>query len=101
MDAIVSSLNAFEIKEAGPLLLTWAVVLCLISSLPGKEEHNVLLVCGSMKSAGLFWWLLDTSYDIIFDVLSVGRRLIMLVMYVKLLILQHSIIFLMYFTAIY
>ncbi|TYJ99583.1 nucleoporin NUP188-like protein isoform X2 [Cucumis melo var. makuwa] len=43
MDAIVSSLNAFEIKEAGPLLLTWAVVLCLISSLPGKEEHNVLL----------------------------------------------------------
>lgn len=43
MDAIVSSLNAFEIKEAGPLLLTWAVFLCLISSLPGKEEHNVLL----------------------------------------------------------
>ncbi|XP_022947489.1 uncharacterized protein LOC111451342 [Cucurbita moschata] len=43
MDAIVSSLNAFEIKEAGPLLLTWAVFLCLISSLPGKEEHNGLL----------------------------------------------------------
>ncbi|XP_022146238.1 uncharacterized protein LOC111015501 isoform X2 [Momordica charantia] len=42
MDTIVSSLNGFEIKEAGPLLLTWAVFLCLISSLPGKEEHNVL-----------------------------------------------------------
>ena len=54
MDAIVSSLNAFEIKEAGPLLLTWAVFLCLISSLPGKEEHNGLLVCGSAKSACLF-----------------------------------------------
>lgn len=46
MDAIVSSFNAFETKEAGPLILTWAVFLCLISSLPGKEENNVLLVCG-------------------------------------------------------
>ncbi|PON83420.1 hypothetical protein TorRG33x02_208350 [Trema orientale] len=43
MDAIVSSLNAFETKEAGPLLLTWAVFLCLISSLPGKEENNFLM----------------------------------------------------------
>ncbi|EXB39261.1 hypothetical protein L484_024956 [Morus notabilis] len=42
MDAIVSSFNAFETKEAGPLILTWAVFLCLISSLPGKEENNVL-----------------------------------------------------------
>lgn len=48
MDTIVSSLNGFEIKEAGPLLLTWAVFLCLISSLPGKEEHNVLPVCESV-----------------------------------------------------
>ncbi|XP_062082237.1 uncharacterized protein LOC133788686 isoform X2 [Humulus lupulus] len=43
MDAIVSSFNAFETKEAGPLILTWAVFLCLISSLPGKEENNVLM----------------------------------------------------------
>uniref|UniRef100_A0A803NF80 Nucleoporin NUP188 homolog n=1 Tax=Cannabis sativa TaxID=3483 RepID=A0A803NF80_CANSA len=43
MDTIVSSLNAFETKEAGPLILTWAVFLCLISSLPGKEENNVLM----------------------------------------------------------
>ncbi|XP_062107180.1 uncharacterized protein LOC133818354 isoform X8 [Humulus lupulus] len=43
MDAIVSSFNAFETKEAGPLILTWAVFLCLISSLLGKEENNVLL----------------------------------------------------------
>lgn len=44
MDAVVSSFNAFETKEAGPLILTWAVFLCLISSLPGKEENNAVLV---------------------------------------------------------
>lgn len=44
MDGIVSSFNAFETKEAGPLILTWAVFLCLISSLPGKEENDVLMV---------------------------------------------------------
>ncbi|XP_062080892.1 uncharacterized protein LOC133785690 [Humulus lupulus] len=43
MDAIVSSFNGFETKEAGPLILTWAVFLCLISSLPRKEENNVLM----------------------------------------------------------
>ncbi|XP_071723037.1 uncharacterized protein [Rutidosis leptorrhynchoides] len=42
MDAIVSSFNALEMKEAGSLLLTWAVFLCLVSSLLGKEENNVL-----------------------------------------------------------
>ncbi|XP_062118398.1 amino-acid permease BAT1 homolog [Humulus lupulus] len=46
MDAIVSSFNAFETKEAGPLILTWAVFLCLISSLLGKEENNVLMEIG-------------------------------------------------------
>ncbi|XP_059647512.1 uncharacterized protein LOC132293878 [Cornus florida] len=43
MDVIISSLNAFEMKEAGPLILSWAVFLCLVSSLPGKQENNVLL----------------------------------------------------------
>ncbi|XP_021609697.1 uncharacterized protein LOC110613074 isoform X3 [Manihot esculenta] len=43
MDALISSFNAFEMKEAGPLILTWAVCLCLISSLPGKEENNLLM----------------------------------------------------------
>ncbi|GLT69630.1 hypothetical protein SLA2020_417670 [Shorea laevis] len=43
MDSIISSFNAFELKEAGPLILAWAVFLCLISSLPGKEENNVLM----------------------------------------------------------
>ncbi|KAK4437676.1 hypothetical protein Salat_0101600 [Sesamum alatum] len=42
MDAFVSSFNVFEAKEAGPLILAWAVFLCLISSLPGKEENNLL-----------------------------------------------------------
>ncbi|XP_024962200.1 uncharacterized protein LOC112502498 isoform X4 [Cynara cardunculus var. scolymus] len=43
VDAIISSFDAFETKEAGPLILTWAVFLCLISSLPEKQEHNVLM----------------------------------------------------------
>ncbi|KAB1207586.1 hypothetical protein CJ030_MR7G022888 [Morella rubra] len=43
MDAMISSFNASELKEAGPLILAWAVFLCLISSLPGKEENNVLM----------------------------------------------------------
>lgn len=43
MDAIISSFNAFETKEAGPLILTWAVFLCLLSSLPQTEENNMLM----------------------------------------------------------
>ena len=44
MDATISSLNTLEVKEAGPLVLAWAVFLCLISSLPGKEEIPFLMV---------------------------------------------------------
>ncbi|KZV41118.1 hypothetical protein F511_09314 [Dorcoceras hygrometricum] len=43
MDTIISSLNASEVKEMGPLILAWAVFICLISSLPKKEETNMLL----------------------------------------------------------
>ncbi|XP_052191958.1 uncharacterized protein LOC127801127 isoform X2 [Diospyros lotus] len=43
MDAIISSFNALETKEAGLLILSWAVYLCLISSLPEKQENNVLM----------------------------------------------------------
>lgn len=43
MEAIISTFNVFETKEAGPLILAWAVFLCLISSLPGKEENNVVM----------------------------------------------------------
>lgn len=45
MDATISSLDTLEVKEAGPLVLAWAVFLCLISSLPGKEESPFLMVC--------------------------------------------------------
>lgn len=44
MDSIISCFSAFETKEAGPLILTWAVFLCLISSLPEKDENNFLMV---------------------------------------------------------
>ncbi|CAH1423389.1 unnamed protein product [Lactuca virosa] len=43
VDAIISTFDAFETKESGPLILTWAVFLCLISSLPDKQEHDVLM----------------------------------------------------------
>ncbi|KAF8083077.1 hypothetical protein N665_0792s0007 [Sinapis alba] len=43
MDATISSLDTLEVKEAGPLVLAWAVFLCLISSLPGKEESPFLM----------------------------------------------------------
>lgn len=49
MEAIISTFNVFETKEAGPLILGWAVFLCLISSLPGKEENNVVMVGGSVQ----------------------------------------------------
>ncbi|KAJ0513739.1 putative nucleoporin [Helianthus annuus] len=42
VDAIISSLDPFETKEAGPLILAWAVFLCLISSLPEKPEYNMI-----------------------------------------------------------
>ncbi|XP_021286367.1 uncharacterized protein LOC110418076, partial [Herrania umbratica] len=42
IDALISSFDIFEMREAGPLVLAWAVFLCLISSLPQKEETNVL-----------------------------------------------------------
>ncbi|KAJ4965226.1 hypothetical protein NE237_017075 [Protea cynaroides] len=42
MDALVSSFICFETVEAGPLILAWAVFLCLISSLPEKQDNNML-----------------------------------------------------------
>ncbi|KAI4297724.1 hypothetical protein L6164_037599 [Bauhinia variegata] len=43
MDALLSTFSAFEMKEAGPLVLAWAVFLCLILTLPGKDENNELM----------------------------------------------------------
>ncbi|XP_059297405.1 uncharacterized protein LOC132050256 isoform X2 [Lycium ferocissimum] len=43
IDAIVSAFDVFENKESGPLILAWAVFLCLISSLPEKGENNILM----------------------------------------------------------
>ncbi|XP_056698928.1 uncharacterized protein [Spinacia oleracea] len=42
MDSVISSFDIYETKEVGPLILSWAVFLCLIVSLPGKDEHNDL-----------------------------------------------------------
>lgn len=44
MDSVISSFDIYETKEVGPLILSWAVFLCLIVSLPGKDEHNDLTV---------------------------------------------------------
>ncbi|XP_071935327.1 uncharacterized protein [Coffea arabica] len=40
IDAIVSGIDVSQTREAGPLILAWAVFLCLISSLPPKEDNN-------------------------------------------------------------
>ncbi|KAL2937209.1 hypothetical protein RDABS01_020658 [Bienertia sinuspersici] len=42
MDSVISRFDIYETKEAGPLILAWAVFLCLITSLPGKAEQNEL-----------------------------------------------------------
>ncbi|RZB79156.1 hypothetical protein D0Y65_029491 [Glycine soja] len=44
MDALVSTFNAFEMKEAGPLVLAWAVFLYLLLTLVEKDENNELMV---------------------------------------------------------
>ncbi|KAK9690813.1 hypothetical protein RND81_09G155600 [Saponaria officinalis] len=43
LDSVISNLDVFESKEAGPLILAWAVFLCLVVSLPDKEEINELM----------------------------------------------------------
>ncbi|XP_020260505.1 uncharacterized protein LOC109836876 isoform X2 [Asparagus officinalis] len=43
MDLLVSSFSDLGAKEAGPLLLVWAVFVCLLLSLPGRTENNVLM----------------------------------------------------------
>lgn len=105
MDALLSTLDVFEMTEAGPLFLAWAVFLCLISSLPGKEENNVLTVCFccflfSSHSLPLpdYVWCCQ-SWPHFF--LNHFRKLIMLAMFVKPLKLHHWIVFLKSFKVIY
>ncbi|XP_027909728.1 uncharacterized protein LOC114168941 isoform X2 [Vigna unguiculata] len=43
MDALVSTFNAFEMNEAGPLVLAWAVFLYLLLTLLEKDENNELM----------------------------------------------------------
>ncbi|KAJ6409886.1 hypothetical protein OIU84_009385 [Salix udensis] len=43
MDVLISSFVTLGTRESGPLILAWAVCLCLIASLPGSEENNVLM----------------------------------------------------------
>lgn len=42
VDAIISGIDVSQTREAGPLILAWAVFLCLISSLPAKDDNYVL-----------------------------------------------------------
>lgn len=74
VDAIISTLNALETKEAGPLILAWAVFLCLITSLPGKEENNLLMdidhgayVRQAFEAASLSWFLEILQSDILIN----------------------------------
>lgn len=59
MDALVSTFNAFEMKEAGPLVLAWAVFLYLLLTLVEKDENNELMVV--VKFYVNFWF---TTYHV-------------------------------------
>lgn len=41
MDVEVSKLPEFAAVESGPLILAWAVFLCLVMSLPGSNTNLV------------------------------------------------------------
>ncbi|XP_057456711.1 uncharacterized protein LOC130747712 [Lotus japonicus] len=43
MDALVSTFSVFEMNEAGPLVLAWAVFLYLLLTLPEKDDNNELM----------------------------------------------------------
>lgn len=44
MDVLVSSFSVSGTKEAGFLLLVWAVFVCLLLSLPDRAEYSLLMV---------------------------------------------------------
>ncbi|KAL9238373.1 hypothetical protein vseg_012803 [Gypsophila vaccaria] len=74
LDSIISNLDIFESKEAGPLILAWAVFLCLIVSLPEKEEINELMeidhvgyVRQAFESASLSLFLEILQSDVLKD----------------------------------
>lgn len=74
MDSVISSIDIYESKEVGPLILAWAVFLCLIVSLPGKEEYNELMeidhvgyVRQAFESASLSLFLEILQSDVLKD----------------------------------
>nr|DAD40324.1 TPA_asm: hypothetical protein HUJ06_014647 [Nelumbo nucifera] len=74
MDSVISSFNVLETGEASPLILAWAVFLCLISSLPEKQDNNVLMeidhagyVRQAFEAAPLNYFLEILENDILKD----------------------------------
>lgn len=93
MDALVSTFNAFEMKEAGPLVLAWAVFLYLLLTLVEKDENNELMVCGYVLCEFLVYYLSCVCITkLTLFLFSASRRLITLVMFVKPLRLDPCVI---------
>lgn len=93
MDALVSTFNAFEMKEAGPLVLAWAVFLYLLLTLVEKDENNELMVV--VKFYVNFWFTtyhVSVLQSLTLFLFSASRRLITLVMFVKPLRLDPCVI---------
>jgi nuclear pore complex protein Nup188 len=44
MDVEISKLLEFSMVESGPLILAWAVFLCLVQSLPGSNDNLVTMI---------------------------------------------------------
>lgn len=100
VDAIISTFDAFETKESGPLILTWAVFLCLISSLPDKQEHDVLMVLPVSKYFLSYILPFYISPNVNHTLVLCYRKLIMWVMFAKLLELHLYLILMKSFTVI-
>lgn len=44
MDVEISKLPEFSLVESGPLILAWAVFLCLVLSLPESNTNLVMMI---------------------------------------------------------
>lgn len=75
MNAEVSNLPEFAVVESGPLILAWAVFLCLVLSLPGSNTNLVIMIFN----------LIDWYY---FNPITAGEYCILLINALRKLIIH-------------
>lgn len=97
MDLVVSSFFDLGAKEAGPLVLAWAVFVCLFLSLPGRTDYSLLMVYGQLD---IFVIILLIYVHELRQTLDLFRRLIILHIFVKPLRLSHLITYLKFLEVV-